>query len=439
MFDKLIYVLAVLTLILFIFNIFYKGNTVQSCLLFMLALLPLMDLKITNETWGGFKTFDAIYFYAFIFLFKDFVTVDLRNKNNIYVFLFICLSITMLLSGLLSEFPNPTYFNIIKIFPIFIFGRFFITECLKDPSFHLKAINALKISYVTALGFLFIQTIVGLKFTFYPDLNPNTIDPVFHMVRYPGMFYDSQGSGQYLAMGSFLFLFIESNSKQKSYVLNYLVFLLAIYGISLAGSRAAFGGFVMGILVLLFLGGRKYRVYGSIALVLGLVGYLIIAPQSSVFDRSKNISSDFQFRESIWKETIKISDEHPILGIGWGNYRSYTTRHVQDQYLEFADGEIVYFGEPESGYLKILVELGYVGFLTFALFILIPLVKGVKSSFTNDHDKRITFLIAPLIVWMVAFSTVYTIFDSRILIMVISMIALIITYPTKRDCQHELD
>jgi len=79
MFNNLIYILPGITLLLFIINVFYKGNTVSSCVLFILAFLPLMDLKITTAAWGGFKTFDAICFSSLILLFKDFTTIDLKN------------------------------------------------------------------------------------------------------------------------------------------------------------------------------------------------------------------------------------------------------------------------------------------------------------------------------------------------------------------------
>ena len=82
MFDKLIFLLPALTMLVFIITIAYRGNTVQSCLLFILSMLPLMDLKVTQEAWGGFKTFDAVCFYSLVFLFKDFTTISLPKKNN---------------------------------------------------------------------------------------------------------------------------------------------------------------------------------------------------------------------------------------------------------------------------------------------------------------------------------------------------------------------
>jgi O-antigen ligase len=432
-------VLPGLTLLLFIINIFYKGNTVQSCLLFILALLPLMDIKVTYEAYGGFKTFDIICFYCFIFLFKDFITINLESRNNFYFVLFVLFSIIILLGGLASEFPGKTYLSLLKTLPVFIFARFLMTECFKDESFFPRVIKALKTSYVIALVFMAIQVVVGLKFTFYPGLSPNTIDPVFHIIRYPGVFYDSQAHGQYLAMGSFLFLYVEKGSARKIYALNYLVFVLAVVAISLAGSRSAFGGFIAGLLLVFLMTAKQYRIYGIILMVGGFILLKAFSFHSGVFDRAENLSEDLLFRQQLWKEAFDISKKHPYLGIGANNYQNYVIRHSQDQYLEVEDGQLVYFDQPENGYLKIMVELGFIGFAIFALYLIVPLVRGASYAIKGIYDNRVAFFMAALVSWMVAFNTVYSIYDYRLLIMVATLIVLIVAYPLKEEIIEEDD
>ncbi len=436
--DKLIFILPGIVLLAFFLNLVYKGNNVQSCLTFILVLLPFMDLKITKEEWGGFKIFDFISFFCFIFLFKEFITVSLKGRNIFYFFLFLFFCIIILIGGLASEFPQKSFLALIKTLPIFIIARFFITECQKDPSFHIKAIKALRIAYLIDLGFLVAQMIVGLRFTFYPGLATNTIDPVFHIVRYPGVFYDSQAHGQFLALGSFLFLFTEKNAPIKKTIFNYSIFALSIAGIALAGSRAAFGGFAIGLFIVLLMAGNKYRIYGSIVIVIGLAAYIVISPETGVFSRTKALSEDYLYRQSIWNEALDISKKHAYLGIGSGNYQKYIMRHVQDQYIEIQDGQLVYFDQPENGYLKILVELGYLGFAIFILFLLLPLFTGIILYFKNINYKQVVFFMASLLSWIVAFNTVYSIYDYRLLLMVVSMITLIITYPSPRFYEHEL-
>ncbi len=432
MLNNLLYILPGITLILFFFNIYWKGNNVSSCILFILTLLPLMDLKVTIEAWGGFKTFDVICYYSLFFLLKDFITIDLKNHTNFYFVLFILLTIIILIGGLASEFPQHTYLNVIKILPIFIFARFYIKECFNDPSFFIKSINALKISYVIALGFLLVQWVVGLKFTFYPELGPNTFDEVTGAIRYPGVFYDSQASGQFMAMGSFIFLFNENNASRKTLALNYFAFVAAIIGIVLAGSRAAFGGFAIGLVIVFFMAARQYRVYGLVLIVLCGLAYSFLSTKTVLFARAGNLSEDYLFRKSIWQKAFDISKEHPYLGIGAENYQKYIKRHAQDQYLEIKEGELLYFDQPENGYLKIMVELGFIGFLIFILFLIVPLISGMVYNLKGLYDNRVAIFIAALACFLVEFNTVYSIWDTRILVMVVSMIVLILTYPVEQ-------
>lgn len=424
------YILPALAVLLFFLNIFYRGNTVESYLTFILALLPLMDLKVTIEAYGGFKVFDVVCYLSFIFLFKDFITINLNQKRNDFYFGLVAMFlIIMLIGGLASEFPGKTYLNVVKALPIFIFARFLMTEAFNNPEFYIKAIRALKVSYVTALIFLALQVAIGLSFTFYPGLSPNTVDPVFHIIRYPGIFYDSQAHGQYLAIGAFLFLYVEEGSPRKIYIQNYLVFGLAIVALYLAGSRSAFGGFLVGAFVVFMMAARKYAIYACLGLAAAYAIITALSVQSGVIDRAGKISEDLVFRQSIWKEAFDISQKHPWLGIGTGNYQNYVIRHNQDQYLEVEDGQLVYFDQPENGYLKIMVEMGFIGFGIFALFILVPLFKGLGNYLKGIYDRQVAFFMGSIIAFLVAFNTVYSIYDYRLQMMLVSMIVLIVAYP----------
>lgn len=427
--NNLIYILPVVTLIAFFLYIFFKGNSVQSYLVFVMLFMPVMNLKVTKEALGGWKTFDIIMYLCLITLLKDFLNIDRKNRTNFYFLLFLLFAIIIVISGLASEFPDQSFLNFFKILPVFIFARFFVKECYIDPTFMFRAIKALKISYTIALAFLFIQWVVGLGFTFYPELGPNTFDANLNLIRYPGIFYDSQASGQYLAMGSFLYLFNAKDSSGKALAMNYVLFALAIVGIFLAGSRAAFGGFIVGLLVIFFITANRYRIYGVFLMIAVVSAYTLISPNKGVFARAGSLSEDYLFRRSIWQKAIDISLEHPYLGIGIENYQKYVMRHAQDQYLEINEGELLYFNQPENGYLKIMVELGFTGFFIFLLFLVIPAVRGIYYKLKGWADYRISFFVASLVCFFVEFNTVYSIWDNRILLLVVSMIALIISYP----------
>jgi O-antigen ligase len=437
MFDKLIFILPGVVLLLFLLNLLIRGNTSQSALIFILAFLPFMDLKVTKEAWGGFKIFDALCFTLFLLYFKDFITINLRNRTNLYFLLFVMLTVIILISGLSSEFPDKTFLVLFKTLPIFIFSRFMMSACVKDPEFHLMAIKALKVALLSTLIFLGLQFIFGLRFTFYPGLGPNTFDPVSGIIRYPGIFYDSQAHGQFLAMGGFILLYLAQIKGIKWPWLNYALFAGVIIALNLAGSRAAFGGMAFGVLVSFFVAAKKYRVYGIITLVIGYFAFTAISYESTVLKRSKNFSEDLKFRAELWDDALEIVKANPFIGIGSGNYQQYIIRHDQDQYLEIEDGKLMYFDQPESGYLKIMVELGLIGFFVFAMYLIAPVLGGFQSLMRKKVPKRSVFLIGGLLSWVLAFSTVYSIFDYRILILVAGLIVLIVSHPLVIETYRE--
>jgi len=88
-------------------------------------------------------------------------------------------------------------------------------ELASNPDLRNKLIRGFKLSFWIAATFIAMQILIGLKFTFYKDLNPNitTSDGT----RYPGFFADAQVNAQYLGMLSFLFLINFKNIKKTCF------------------------------------------------------------------------------------------------------------------------------------------------------------------------------------------------------------------------------
>ncbi len=425
--EKLTIILPFITLLTFIV-IFHRKNDITSYLLLVLFLLPLMDVKVVPEWMGGYKTFDVISFYCFFFFIRRFIQAGAGRGVDYYFFIFGLLVIVLFIGSLVSEFKYNSLKNLVKIFPIFIFTRLFIAECYDNPNFLNQAIKALKITFSITLLFLLIQVVVGLQFTLSSFLNPNTFDIATNVTRYPGIFYDSQGHGLFLSIGSFIFLYGGKNNKPNLY--SYILFFLMIVGILLAGSRSAFGGFAFGILTLIFLGGKSFRIYSFCIITLFILFYGMLSTSSGIFSRAKNLNDDYLFRNSLWQNALKISAEHPFVGIGTGNYQSYVKRYEQDHYLE-SEGQIYYFDQPENGYLKVLVEFGYPGFIAFLLLIISPVIGAVMHYKRHNADNGTMTLFAGLGCWIIAFSSVYTFFDNRNLILVATLLTMLIVRARK--------
>lgn len=387
-----------------------------------------MNFLATKEAMGGFKVFDLITFACFFYFIRYFFVDNFINKQYFHLFLFVSLIVVAVIGSLLSEHPTDSLKDVSKMLPAFIFARFLLLECLQDGLFHYKIIKTLKLTFTVALVFLAVQMLAGLSFTFYPTLNINTFDPLRQAIRYPGYFNDSQAQGQFLAVGSFLFLYNPATLTEKNKRINYFLFFLCIVAVYLTGSRSAFLGLLIGLSVVVILTGKKYALFIIIASLFVTLAYKFLPAKSGVMSRTENIDEDLKFRQSIWKDALTIAEKYPFFGIGSGNYKSYTKQHNPNQYFEI-DHEILYFDQPENGPLKIIVELGFTGFLLFALIILSTITSAVILFLKGQSDYKIILLVAALLSWVVAFNSVYSLFDKRLLILITTITVLMITAP----------
>ncbi|WP_205512148.1 O-antigen ligase family protein [Longitalea arenae] len=418
--KSLMVVLTAAALVIFIVLLLSSRHPRRTYLLFMLYAMPVIDLKVTPWQFGSLSLFDACSYVMLFWRYKDFLSV---YKPNQYYFGGFCTLIFLLLLGsLTSSFITNSLLTILSVFPVFIYARLLMVECMQNNRFLAKMVKGLQIACLVSMAFLAVQLVVGLEFRFYAELNQNTLDS--NGIRYPSYFHDSQKYAQFLAMLSFLFL-INYRNIQRPNIKNLLLFLSVAVAMFLTGGRSAFLGLSAGVLFLLLFAGVQYKKY----IIAGcLAGGLVIAffSQSLImFNRKDDFNNSFDFRASIWQEAYDIYKAHPFLGIGIGNYKDYVSKFSQDQYLILED-EIVFLDQPENGYLKILTEFGAPGFLVVFALILGAAVGAVRAWVKKQANGIVLLFIAPIISWLVSFVSLYSITDRRNLIVLVSLCTLLI-------------
>jgi len=422
----LTYIISFLTISLFVL-IFIFRPTVEVYLKYTFCAIPFINLKILPAYFGGFRAFDIISFIALIFLFKDFLVV--KNNSRDYKYFVLCalfVSITII-SKITSEYTEDTWSSIPSMLSIFVFARFLYQYCYKNESRELQVYHWIKIGVFTGLGFMLYQILFGFGFSITGGLNLNVgIGQESGAIRYPGFFADSQISGQYLAVGSFIFLILANKVRdinKRNYY--YCFYAITILGVFLAGSRSPLGGVLLSCLFLtLFLGAslRKY-VYGFTSLL--VIAFFSFSPKINVIERSSSIDDDYLFRQAIWSETADIIYDNLILGIGYDNFSKHLTKYNQDLYLDMGPGDFWYFRQPENGYLKIIVEHGVPAFIVFLFIIGIPIFSGLLNYNSIKCKKNVLFLIGGLLSWLIAFNTVYSIIDYRLSLIIFSYVVLL--------------
>jgi O-antigen ligase len=153
----------------------------------------------------------------------------------------------------------------------------------------------------------------------------------------------------------------------------YRLLVLAMIGVISAAlllslSRGALIGMVAGILFLLFTDRRRTRIVlalGAIALTAGL---LVVRAdpakfKQALFRKEVVASHNVTTRLQAWNAASKLAADHPLLGIGPGNFRSY--------YYEATESppgtEIL--AVVHDAYLDVAAELGFVAAFAFLLYL----------------------------------------------------------------------
>lgn len=402
--------LAFLALAGFFVYFIFKNGTVESYLLFIVYVLPLMDLKLVPFDYGNLKVFDFITLLTLGICYRGFFRKP--PVSAVIVVLLVLFGIVLILGSIASEFPQRALLTLISVATPFIFCRFLFTQISKDPEFIIQFFRGVKFACVVAIGFVIMQVVAGPQhFTFYSMLNQNVLGE--QSTRYPGFFMDAQLSGVFFAMISFVWLLSFSDTRQFSSK-QLLLFTITLGGLMMTGSRSPMIG-VAGALVfmlILFHGNFRYQLLRFVAL--GGVAAILAFATTNVFHRFNDMDESISFRQNIWDGALDIFKEHPVLGIGSNNYKAYVERHAQGQSILLEGNEVLYLDFPENGYLKLLVEWGIIAFVLLMLIILAPLYGLLRNYFAGYKVSLSVVFGAMIICWAISNVSVYTLSDVRI-------------------------
>jgi O-antigen ligase len=403
-----------ITAALFLYVMLRSKQPAKDYLLFVVYFYPLVFSPDSN-----YSVFQFITYVYFIYSLRNDIPLFSNSKIYITFYFLAC----VFFSALNSEFIGNSMIGIIKFLPIVIYLQILITECSKSPELIFRIVKGLRFTLVVSFAFLFLQLLLGVDFSLTLLDNPNIS---FEGVRYPGIFQDPQKHAQYLSAFSFIALIKEPGGKSLSKI-NYALFGGTVISLFLTGGRAALLGLVLGIFFIVLFSNAKIKFVGAIGIFLVAAVVISLSQYLIVFSRGESLEESYLIRNAIWQEAYKIFFKHPYLGIGIDNYAKYVEVHSPDQFW-LVDGEKVFFDHPESGYLKFLIELGIFGFLGIFVFIFAGIIKGLKVFLFKVKDFNIIFLISALLSWFLGFYSVYSFTDTRITILIATILGLLYSY-----------
>lgn len=198
------------------------------------------------------------------------------------------------------------------------------------------------------------------------------------MVRIFSTLENSNNLGAFMVIYIFPLIMIalrERNRVKKAIYL--LLCLLPLINIILSFSRNAWVGLVIGCIILALT--YNWRI---IIALFGLGGASLFIPQvwnrvREITDVSQNLS-----RIKLWDIALMMIKDHPIKGVGNGNYRALYEKYrmLYKNKIEYYPGQNFH---PHNIFIKIQTELGIFGtiaFLAMIISIMYRLISFIKKS-----------------------------------------------------------
>lgn len=212
-------------------------------------------------------------------------------------------------------------------------------------------------NYVTKKGISdpFILDYISQKRPFYPFVTPNTL-------------------AGYLAMIIPLTLIYR---KRRWFIVPIFIALL------LTKSLGALLSLLLGLILYFYIQGRldKKRIIllSGLLMVICLIFTLRILSQKQ---HTQPIFSTFM-RLDYWQNTLKIISEHPLAGIGLGNFNLIRSRYAHNSYLQ------------------IWAEMGILGIISFLWLVIAILKFSLKKLKDSLHKFQIASLIAATVIFLI--------------------------------------
>ncbi|MBC2399553.1 O-antigen ligase family protein [Clostridium tetanomorphum] len=357
------------------------GNKILSLLLYLyILLLPLLPskFKIKNIPFNGDILLACI---ILVYLFTIIIFRDSRKRfmKGLKDFFTNYLSIFITILALIM-FISVSYAGDKKIAlgESIRFLTYIVLYFIIKYELNKKAItdNILKL-------YLGVTTIINLVGIVECINGIGFVDKSEHGVRIRifSTLENSNNLGVFMVIAIFPLIMLALNEKKRKKKLFFsLLAFLALINLILSLSRNAWAGFAIGCLVLAFIYSWKILIG-----FLGLGGISLFIPQISnrlieFTDKSQNLS-----RVKLWDIAFMMIKDHPIKGVGNGNYRVFYEKYK----LKYKN-KIEYYPtdnfHTHNIFLKIQSELGIFGTIAFIAMI-VSIISRVIIFLRTTKDK----------------------------------------------------
>ncbi|AAK80274.1 O-antigen ligase [Clostridium acetobutylicum] len=362
-----------------------KINYLFICLFIFLNPLIPYNVKIHNNI----TVSDILLLVIFVLFLVEILRNRQKLKECFYImlgdktlFCLILLFIVMMISVTYAK-EKPLALEESLRFFCYI-GLYIILSLSYREEKHFKGFVTSFVASVTLISIIGIfQKITGMGIPHQYDYKVNGVT----MVRVAAVFGNPNTLAAFMILSIFpivMFAFFEKNLKKKAFY--SILSVLIVYNAALTGSRNSYMGLALGFCVLAL-------IY-SIKLILPIIvlgGASMFLPQVTSRLRSIDNKNLNDARIKLWKTALKMIKDHPLSGVGNGNYIANYDAYVK-QYPELRYADYSRFPVHNS-YLKIESELGIFGGIFFVATIVNVFLKLYNTYKKTDIKIKKAFYL----------------------------------------------
>lgn len=261
--------------------------------------------------------------------------------------------------------------------------------------------------------FLFISFALSISLMFF-DIS--TVQDISFLKKSPNLHQIRGPFNHKNLFSSFLLLLLATICFQTFNQRKYLIFTLLAIAIFLVSivflqSKAVILSIVIGFGVLFFpwIFGFSKKYKRKLLAIFGLITTLVIVLVLYKFENIKDIvfTGSLEERYYVWQNTFEMIKEHPVLGVGGGNFQIYFPKYGLEEFT-YLNKEIALgyetFQRPHNDFLWIFSETGFIGIFVYLFFIGSILVYSIKKSSSKGLKNRnkyfvfVLFLIAYIVI-----------------------------------------
>ncbi|WP_058485665.1 O-antigen ligase family protein [Defluviitalea phaphyphila] len=361
------------------FNIFKFNTALSDIFLLLLCIIYLIDIK----NFSFKKNFPHWWYFILLLIvlfISNFTAIYFKDINTV---------------DIIGIFSEAIKFILVGIYFFIGYNSF------------SKLIELKKVSLFWIIG-LWFNILIGLfvQFNYFVGNNIIWHNTISSNNRFMGGLTDANLAGTYLTLSFFMVIVFITLYNDKIYkYLGYITLLLTAFCIFMTQSRGSLVGFLVALgLYILWNIKNLYKVV-ILAIPSILILYLgFVDMDYSLFNQNLSSSIEqrlesavkregqFLIRKNLSLASIKMGLDHPILGVGRGNFVLNSTPYIDELYDKRDD--FIYSESirslPHNTFAGIFAEMGFIGLGVFSSIFILLLIKMWK----NRNKINIIFLFA---------------------------------------------